>query len=123
MTNHHIAADCVQKLSSQEKDYQGRGFTAANRGAEGKCPDLELNVLTAMQDVTQQVNQEVRPEMNAAQSFAAQRAAMSALEKQCAAATGLRCDVVTLSSNSIVFANRFSFIVSLARYSGIRSLP
>ena len=27
MTNHHIAADCVQKLSSQEKDYQGRGFT------------------------------------------------------------------------------------------------
>ena len=123
MTNHHIAADCVQKLSSQEKDYQGRGFTAANRDQEGKCPDLELNVLTAMEDVTQQVNKEVRPEMNAAQSFAAQRAAMSALEKQCAAATGLRCDVVTLSSNSIVFANRFSFIVSLARYSGIRSLP
>ena len=101
MTNHHIAADCVQKLNSQEKDYQRRGFTAANRDEEGKCPDLELNVLTALEDVTQLVNKEVRPEMSAAQSFAAQRAAMSALEKQCAAATGLRCDVVTLYQGGV----------------------
>jgi len=101
VTNHHIAADCVQKLSSEEKDYQGRGFTAANRDAEGKCPDLELNVLTDMEDVTQQVNKEVSPEMNAAQSFAAQRAAMSALEKHCAAATGLRCDVATLYQGGV----------------------
>jgi hypothetical protein len=101
MTNHHIAADCVQKLNSQEKDYQRRGFTVANRDEEGKCPDLELNVLTALEDVTQQVNKEVRPEMSAAQSFAAQRAAMSALEKQCAAATGLRCDVVTLYQGGV----------------------
>jgi len=101
MTNHHIAGDCVQKLSSQEKDYQGRGFTAANRDEEGKCPDLELNVLTAIEDVTPQVNKEIRPEMSPGQSFAAQRAAMSALEKQCAAATGLRCDVVTLYQGGV----------------------
>jgi Peptidase S46 len=101
MTNHHIAADCVQKLSSQAQDYQGRGFIAANRNQEGKCPDLELNVLTAIEDVTQKVNQEIRPEMNASQSFASQRAAMSALEKQCAAATGLRCDVVTLYQGGV----------------------
>ena len=59
MTNHHIAADCVQKLSSPENDYQGRGFMAASRDQEGKCPDLELNVLTAIEDVTRQVNKEV----------------------------------------------------------------
>lgn len=101
MTNHHVAADCVQKLSSPAKDYQARGFAAATREEEGKCPDLELNVLTSIEDVTQKVNQEVRPEMSAAESFAAQRAATSGLEKQCAAASGLRCDVVTLYQGGI----------------------
>ncbi|MCI0624018.1 MAG: S46 family peptidase [Acidobacteria bacterium] len=96
MTNHHIAADCIQKLSSREKDYQRHGFYAANYIQEAQCPDLELNVLTGIENVTAQVNKDVRSEMNAAESFAAQRAAMATLEKQCATATGLRCDVVTL---------------------------
>lgn len=101
MTNYHIAADCIQKLSSPEKDYQRLGFYAATRDREGKCPDLELNVLTAIEDVTSQVNQEIRREMSAAESFAAQRAVMSRLEKQCAAASGLRCDVVTLYQGGV----------------------
>jgi len=101
MTNYHIAADCIQKLSSQDNDYPSRGFLAASRDQEGKCPDLELNVLTGIEDVTRQVNMDVRPEMNAAQSFTVQRAAMSALEKACSEAAGLRCDVVTLYQGGV----------------------
>ncbi|MBI4455975.1 MAG: S46 family peptidase [Acidobacteria bacterium] len=101
MTNHHIAADCLQKLSSSGKDYYRNGFYAAARQQEGRCPDLELNVLTEIEDVTTQVNQGVKPDMDAAQIFAAQRAGMSTLEKNCTGATGLRCDVITLYQGGV----------------------
>ena len=101
MTNHHVAADCLQKVSSGGKDYMQDGFYVPTRPTEAKCPDLELNVLTGIEDVTAQVNKAVRPEMDSAQTFAAQRGAMSTLEKDCANQTGLRCDVVTLYQGGV----------------------
>src|ERR1700680_753827 len=44
-TNHHIAAECVQQLSTPGKDYMKTGFFAKSQAEEVKCPDLELNVL------------------------------------------------------------------------------
>src|ERR1039457_1234975 len=45
MTNHHVGADCLQKISTREKDYVQSGFEARSRSEEPKCVDLELNVL------------------------------------------------------------------------------
>jgi len=96
MTNHHVGSDCIQELSSAEHDYMANGFYAATRAQEKKCPNLELNVLMGIADVTADVNAGTKPEMTAAERSAAQRAAMSRLEKECAESTGLRCDVITL---------------------------
>ncbi len=96
MTNHHVGSDCIQELSSAEHDYMANGFYAATRAQEKKCPNLELNVLMGIADVTADVNAGTKPEMSAAERSAAQRAAMSRLEKECAESTGLRCDVITL---------------------------
>ena len=53
VTNHHIGADCVQKLSPKaDQDLFRDGFYAATRAEELKCPDLELNVLQSIEDVT-----------------------------------------------------------------------
>ncbi len=95
MTNHHVGSDCIQELSSAEHDYMANGFYAAARAQEKKCPNLELNVLMGIADVTADVNAGTKPEMSAAERSAAQRAAMSRLEKECADSTGLRCDVIT----------------------------
>src|SRR5579871_181487 len=54
-TNHHIAAECVQDLSSNGKDYMKTGFYAKTHADEAKCPDLELNVLENIADVTDKV--------------------------------------------------------------------
>src|SRR5438552_2283929 len=43
MTNHHIASDVLQKISTPEKDYIKDGFYAPTRDKEVKAPDLELN--------------------------------------------------------------------------------
>jgi hypothetical protein len=96
LTNHHVGADSLQKLGDETHNYLRDGYAAATRGDELKCPDLELNVLVSIEDVTHRVQQAVTPEMPPDRAFAARRAAMAAIERESLAATGLRSDVVTL---------------------------
>jgi hypothetical protein len=100
-TNHHVGAGCVQQLSSEGHDYLKTGFYAKTQAEEAKCPNLELNQLVGIEDVTEKVNAGVKPEMSAADAGQAQRAAMSQIEKDCNTATGLRCDVVTFYSGQV----------------------
>jgi Peptidase S46 len=100
-TNHHIGAECVQELSTGGKDYIKTGFYAHTQAEEAKCPNLELNQLVGIEDVTTKVNAGVKPGMSPAQAGQAQRAAMAEIEKTCASSTGLRCDVVTLYSGEV----------------------
>jgi hypothetical protein len=96
LSNHHVGADCLQKLGSAEKNYLRDGFHARTRAEEMRCHDLELNVLMSMEDVTDRVKGAVKPEMSADQAFGARRAVMAEIEKESLDKTGLRSDVVTL---------------------------
>ncbi|MGA8367664.1 MAG: S46 family peptidase, partial [Candidatus Acidiferrales bacterium] len=100
-TNHHIASDCIHSISTGGKDYMKTGFYAPTRAEEPKCPDLELDVLEKIEDVTARVNAGVTPKMSAADAEQARRAAMAGIEKDCATTTGLRCDVVTFYSGEL----------------------
>jgi hypothetical protein len=100
-TNHHVGAGCVQQLSTEGHDYLKTGFYAKTQAEEAKCPNLELNELVDIEDVTGKVNAGVKPEMSVADAGQAQRSAMSQIEKECATATGLRCDVVTFYSGQL----------------------
>jgi hypothetical protein len=100
-TNHHVGAGCVQQLSTEGRDYIKTGFYAKTRAEEAKCPNLELNQLVGIEDVTDKVNAGVKTEMSAADASQTQRAAMSQVEKDCATTTGLRCDVVTFYSGQV----------------------
>ena len=96
LTNHHIASDTLAKISTPEKDYNKEGFYAHARGQEAKSPDLELNQLISIEDVTDRVSSAVKPGMSGAASTAARRAAMANIEKESTEKTGLRSDVITL---------------------------
>jgi hypothetical protein len=96
LTNHHIAEDTLAKLSTEEKDYMKTGFLARTRAEEGKSPDLELNVLVSIEDVTTRVNGAVRQGMSQAEANDARNAEIKAIEDESNKATGLRSDVVTL---------------------------
>src|SRR5579864_4966145 len=100
-TNHHVGAGCVQQLSTEGRDYIKTGFYAKTQAEEAKCPNLELNQLVGIEDVTDKVNAGVKPEMSAADAGAAQRAAMSQVEKDCSTSTGLRCDVAIFYSGQV----------------------
>ena len=100
-TNHHVGSDCIAQLATSGADYMKSGFYARARADEAKCPDLELNVLVGIDDVTAKVKAAATPSMSDADASHAQRSAMSAIEKDCATSTGLRCDVVTLYSGEV----------------------
>jgi hypothetical protein len=94
LTNHHVGIDCLQKLSTRDRDYVQTGFYARTRAEEVKCHDLELNVLMGIEDVTDKVRAAIKPNMDAAEADRARRAALSAIEKEVADRTGLRCETV-----------------------------
>ena len=100
-TNHHVGADCIEKLATSGHDYMKTGFYAMTQAEEGKCPDLELNVLVGIDDVSAKVKAAAPAAMSTADAGQAQRSAMSAIEKECTTSTGLRCDVVTLYSGEV----------------------
>src|SRR5260370_34066157 len=59
-TNHHVAAGCVQQLSTAGHDYIKTGFYAKTRAEEAKCPNLALNQLEGIEGVTDTVNAVVK---------------------------------------------------------------
>ncbi len=107
MTNHHVGADALQKLSTKKRDYLRSGFYARTREEEVKCLDLELNVLMNIEDVTARVNAAVKPGMSFAASQQARRAVMNTIEEESLRKTGLRSDVVTLYHGGLYCLYRF----------------
>ncbi len=96
MTNHHVGADTLHKISTSERNYYKTGFYAATRGDEVPAKDLELNVVESIEDVTARVNAEIKPGTPDAEAEASRRRAIAAIEKDSLDKTGLRSDVVKL---------------------------
>lgn len=96
LTNHHVASDTLYKLSSEKANYLDNGFLAKSFDEELKAPDLELNQLVEIVDVTDRVSAAVKPEMATSEAAAARRAVIDEISKESLKNTGLRSDVITL---------------------------
>jgi hypothetical protein len=95
LTNHHVARGQLQKNSTAEHDYLRDGFYAATPDQEMKSPDLEINVLVSMEDVTARVQGAAKGIADDAKALRAREAAIAAIEKESKDKTGLRSDVVS----------------------------
>ena len=73
LTNHHVARGQLQKNSTAEHDYVRDGFYAATQDQEMKSPDLEVNVLVGMRDVTARVEAAAKGITDDAQALKARR--------------------------------------------------
>ncbi len=107
ISNHHVGADALQKVSTEKKNLLKDGFHARTTAEEIKCVDLELNVLQSIEDVTARVNAAVSASASPEESFRARRRATAEIEKESMAKTGLRSDVVTLYQGGAYHLYRF----------------
>lgn len=99
LTNHHVGADTLQKISTKDKDYIKTGYYAKSAADEVPAKDLELNVLLSITDVTEKVNSAVKGDMSPAEQGVARRKVMNELESTALEGKDkkkFRADVVTL---------------------------
>lgn len=114
LSNHHVGADAIQKLSTQERDLLRDGFHAKRQQDELPCVDLELNVLQSIEDVTARVNAGVPAGASPEDAFKARRKAIADIEKESLEQTGLRSNVITLYQGGAYHLYRFK------RYTDVR---
>ncbi len=114
ISNHHVGADALYKLSREDRDLMVEGYLAGALDQELPCFDLELNVLQAIQDVTDQVNAAVPEGASPEDAFAARRRVMADIEEASLKETGLRSDVVTLFQGGAYHLYQFK------RYTDVR---
>ena len=114
ITNHHVGADTLQKISDPQHNYLKEGFYARTQADEIKSTDLELNVLMSIEDVTARVNGAVKPGMTNDQASSARNSVIATIEKESKGKTGLRSDVVTLYQGGAYHLYRYK------RYDDVR---
>ncbi len=96
MTNHHCARDCAEAVSTESVDYVTQGFYAASPEEELVCPDLYLDQLVEIEEVTARVKAAAPEGASDSAAVAAREAEREAIEEACEADSGLECQVVSL---------------------------
>src|SRR4051812_22686824 len=74
LTNHHVALEQLQKISTPQKNYVAEGLYAKTRGEEVKAADAELDVLMSTEDVSGHVANAARTTANAQAALDARKA-------------------------------------------------
>ena len=107
ITNQHVAAGQLAKLSTKERDLIKDGFYARTQAEELKTPDLEANVLMSFENVTDRVQSAVKSGSNDKQAAEQRRAAVAQIEKESTDKTGLKSEVISLYSGGEYWLYRF----------------
>ncbi|MCL2178947.1 MAG: S46 family peptidase [Proteobacteria bacterium] len=113
MTNHHCAVECIEHLSSHSKDYVKNGFWAQQPGQEKRCPDMELNQLVEIIDVSQTVK-EATLNLYGPAFKSAFNEVTSSLKKDCQNNPQVRCEMVSL------YRGGFYHLYKYQKYSDVR---
>lgn len=96
MTNHHVGSKAIYNLSSDSVDLLQNGFYAKGIEGELKCPNLYVDQLVSIRDVTSEINQPFQAGMTAAEREKARREVSAHLAKKAQEETGLYPQVVML---------------------------
>ena len=96
ITNNHCARGCIDAVSTDENDYLNDGFYAATRDEELVCPNLYLDQLIEIDDITDELRSVAQAGMSDADINAARDARGEELSTACEEETGLQCQVVSL---------------------------
>ncbi|MGQ0815341.1 MAG: S46 family peptidase [Gemmatimonadota bacterium] len=99
MTNHHCARACISAVSPADTNYQTTGFVAPTSAEEKKCPNVYVDQLVGMEDVTQRIQSRVTASAPAAR-IEQRDAEIGAVQRECATGA-LTCQVVGLYQGGI----------------------
>ncbi len=106
LTNHHCARGCISSVSPPDTSYQETGFVATRREDEKQCPGTFVDQLQSIDDVTDRIRNAVTAQTPVRQ-VEQRDSGIAAIEQECAASTGLSCQVVGLYQGGIYSLYRY----------------
>ena len=113
MTNHHCVLECVQQLSTAKDNFVQTGFSAQTAAEERKCPDMELDQLVEIRDVTSEIQPALAGKIGD-EANKALHAKEAQIQQSCGSDAGTRCDVVSLYEGGLYDLYRYK------RYTDVR---
>jgi hypothetical protein len=96
LTNHHVAYKAIDNLSSENQNLIKNGFYATSLDKELICPNVHLDKLISIQDVTDQINQATKDLTTAQSREEKRKELLISLKEEAEAKSGLHAEVVTL---------------------------
>jgi hypothetical protein len=114
LTNHHCGYGSIQSFSTVEHDYLRDGYWAKSKEEELPNPGMFASFLIRIEDVTDQVLANVKPDMNEADRSSAINEARSAIERKAAAGAEYRASV------SSFYGGNFFYLLIYETYTDVR---
>ncbi len=96
ITNHHVGSSAIYHLSTKENDLMENGFLAKTLGEELQCPNMYIDQLISIQDVTDQVNAKTNDSLSPSEREKIRQATITAIKEQAKIDTGLQPEMVIL---------------------------
>lgn len=114
LTNHHCGYSSIQEHSSVEHDYLKDGFWAKTKEEELPNPGLYVTFLINIQDVTDQILANVKPEMSESERNAAINDSRLAIQKKASGENNYRAQV------SSFYGGNYFYLLLYESYMDVR---
>jgi len=114
MSNHHCARESATAVSLPDEDLLANGFYASRPADERRVPDLHVDQLVEIRDVTAEVDRAAASRRGDAEQAAARDSAAGAIGERLGGELGLVCEVT-----SLYYGGRFS-AYCYRRYEDVR---
>ena len=96
LTNHHVGRKAIYDVSEDENDLIQSGFVAESLGEELSCPNLYVDQLMEVKDVTEEVMSALTDAMTLEERAQVQKKTFAEIKESAQEATGLQPEIVTL---------------------------
>jgi hypothetical protein len=96
LSNHHCAREAASAVTRAGEDLLANGFYAATQADERRVPDLYVDQLQVIRDVTKDIEAAIPPQAPEEQQVAARDRKIEEVASDLSRQTGLRCEVTSL---------------------------
>ncbi|MDR3623577.1 MAG: S46 family peptidase [Chlamydiales bacterium] len=113
ITNHHVGSQAVHNLSSENQNFLQNGFYASSDEKELKCPNMYVDELIFIRDITAEVNSKLAIHLSSSNRAEEKKAILARIVEQAQKETGLLPEVVSLyqgAQHHLYFYKRYSDI-------------
>jgi hypothetical protein len=107
ITNHHVAAGYIDRVSTKERDLMKTGFYAKTMAEELKIPNGEASVLFSFDNVTDKIRAVEKTAADDGQAASRRSNEIATIERDCVQTTSLRCTVISFYSGGEYWLYRF----------------